>query len=725
MNPATLCTALLTLTLTGYAFGDINISQSDADSKTTYQTTGSSQTYQLTESVTFQGYEETRGYGVSNGMIFWSNRSNVPHTVTMQGDGQAALDLIFDSNNLFYEGTTDTYASTTGGAFHACYATFKDLDTVQFSNNKHYNEILGDNENSRVTYGGSFGIYDMILDNVKEFVVTGNTASGRDMVVGGGGFFEGITTGASGTGNITVTNNKILLQVLGTYGMGGGIGNNDGGSSDEFYNAGHITFANNTITYADVIADTKTYATQMQGGALKDTNAKFKNTLNIRFTDNLIDGSTQDHDVKAYGGGISTASAQFMGITSEDSNPAVLFSGNRVLRNHNQSGSLAAGGAIDAWLLLVEGSGDVLFENNSATDKGGAVYLNMSSTGYTSYLYADNGDITFKGNTDSLGASNERNTGIANAIHAAVRSGKQMGVDLNANEGRSIYFYDRITSASVNKDEFTININNDSDEKYQGTVVFSGKHVKDTLRGSEATADYDARVEASKRSDVNATINLIAGKLRLEEGVTLGRRYDAANDAAGTGALFSMTGGILDISGTELNGASVLGANLIEIRGGVIMAGDKAAFVANDIDFSQGVTFDLAYYIEGNTMHDLAGLQLNAETLTLGGMLTIADTTGSYYDNAFWGEDRAFVLFDSSLVTGSLMGNFDGIQSALAGGDTIGSTHAFEGVWSSGWEGDKFVAYWTTLSPIPEPASSGLALAGLALFTLARRRKQH
>lgn len=719
MKPTTFCLALLALT--GHAMADISISQSDANANTKYKA-GANNTYIFTEDVTFQGYEETRPQGYSDALIFWGDRGSSTPNSTFQGDASASYNLVFDSNRLTYEGEARDTGPTTGGVLYATYATFKDFNTVEFSNNLHQNNLtFGAETTQTVAHGGSFGVYRLTLDNVGHFVVSGNTASGTDIVIGGGGHFNEFKTGASGTGDITVSNNRIELQSLGGYAQGGGFGNNNGGSSDEFYNIGRMTFEGNVVTYSDTIARDTGYATSMHGGAIKSTNAKFKNTLNLRFTGNIVDGSTQNHDVRALGGGISSASAQFMSITSADAGPAILFSENRVLRNTAQINSWARGGAIECALLLIEGSGDTLFENNSATDNGGAIHLSMlSGNAYTSYLYADNGDITFKGNTDSLGVSNERNSGIANAIHAGVTGTKTMGIDMNADTGRSIYFYDRITSSSLAKENLVLNINNDTEGDYDGKVVFSGKHAAATLAGSEASGDFNDRVAASKKSDVNAQINLHKGTLRIEEGATLGRRYDAANDAAGTGAQFTMTGGVLDISGSALNGTGILAAALIEIKGGTIMAGEYAAFEANVIDMSEGAAFDLAYYFAGGAMQDL-GLALDAETLTLGGMLTIADTGAGYYNSAFWGSDRSFTLFDSTDVD-SVTGSFTGIQSAVAGSDTIDSSHAYEGVWSTGWEGNRFVAYWTTLTPIPEPASSGLALLGLAAFAYSRRR---
>ncbi|WP_100934809.1 polymorphic outer membrane protein middle domain-containing protein [Candidatus Chlamydia corallus] len=189
------------------------------------------------------------------------------------------------------------------------------------------------------------------------------------------------------------------------------------------------------------------------------------------------------------------------------STPTLTLSGNKIL-TFIENSSIAEGGAIYAHSLVLSAGGPTLFRNNkcgnTAAGKGGAIAI--PDNGSLS-LSADQGDITFLGNT--LTTTNppppERN--------ALYLGSSAKFTNLRAAKGRSIFFYDPITShATGSTDTLTINQPDSSSLlDYSGTIVFSG----------EKLSEDETKVAANLSTTLKQPLILASGTLALKGNVQL------------------------------------------------------------------------------------------------------------------------------------------------------------------------------------------------------------
>jgi len=126
-----------------------------------------------------------------------------------------------------------------------------------------------------------------------------------------------------------------------------------------------------------------------------------------------------------------------------------MFSGNKA----------NVGGAIGGYVNITGGTN--MFYGNVANNTGGAISSWTDGT-----FRATDGDLTFRGNRDGVGTDRAK----ANAIYLANNSNNGT-LALAAEEGRSIYFHDPVTSNSYNQ-SLAININHQATDT--GRVVFDG-----------------------------------------------------------------------------------------------------------------------------------------------------------------------------------------------------------------------------------------------------------
>ncbi|QVE48830.1 polymorphic outer membrane protein middle domain-containing protein [Chlamydia crocodili] len=204
-------------------------------------------------------------------------------------------------------------------------------------------------------------------------------------------------------------------------------------------------------------------------------------------------------------------------------NDSLTFSGNS---------SDKCGGAIYAHDLIITATGQTLFTNNTAKEKGGAIAI---ADGGTIYLSAEGGDIIFEGNTA------KDNTPNAIDLGSTAKFG-----DLCALKGRSIIFYDPITSNGTDvSDKLIINgpVTQPAPSRggsstptvrsaaavqpvprlYEGTIVFSGK--------KQNTSKTKALTNASS---LKQPVELAAGTLVLEDGALFSAKSFSQKDTTST-----------------------------------------------------------------------------------------------------------------------------------------------------------------------------------------------
>lgn len=621
------------------------------------------------QSITFTGGHELNidNYGAKWAVILSEN-------VTFQDIGN----LAFSNNASNMTGTDALYGA---GAIAA-------NDTVSFSSTG----ALTFNNNSVSADGGASGgaIY---ASGGASFSNTGAISfSGNSAMTHGGAIYTGGTTGSlifsDIAENISFTGN--------TAGENGGAINNDY-ETVEWSNVGHVTFSENiaeagaggaiwsggdvTVNTAASFSMAGNEARDGSGGAIySDGNVSFSGVDSLTFSGNHAYTS---------GGAIGA----YEDITVSDSGTAS-FSGNTAYE----------GGALDAYNVVISGNtGTVLFENNSAENAGGAI--NVQGGGSVA-LTADQADIIFRGNT-------ALNGDIYNAIH--FNDGSM--ASFNAADNRRVLFEDGLSS----QDESVVDISINDAAGSGGTVAMSG---------------------ANSQSDIRANTTVYGGTFSVTNGASYGyRSADWSTEEARTS--FTVSGGTLHIGeqstlnaadvsledGTQLSvmGTGSLNADTLTLGNNVSILGTgegSFSMAANAIDMSNGITIDLS-------RGSMVGLELHADTLTLGGTLTLGDDQVDY-TAAIWQSDQSYLVMDASGVT-SMDGTFSEILSSLSNSSTItvgnlgleGYDPDLElGRWELRWDdGNALHLDWISNGlVVPEPSTSLLLLLAAGGLLAVRKR---
>ncbi len=623
----------------------------------------------LVQSITFTGDHKINmdNYGAKWAVILSEN-------VTFQDIGN----LAFSNNAANMAGTDAVYGA---GAIAA-------NDTVSFSSTG----ALTFNNNSVSADGGASGgaIY---ASGGASFSNTGAISfSGNSAMTHGGAIYTGGTTGSlifsDIAENISFTGN--------TAGENGGAINNDY-ETVEWSNVGHVTFSENiaeagaggaiwsggdvTVNTAASFSMTGNEARDGSGGAIySDGNVSFSGVDSLTFSGNHA--YTSGGAIGAYGD-----------ITVSDSGTAS-FSGNTAYE----------GGALDAYNVVISGNtGTVLFENNSAENAGGAI--NVQGGGSIA-LTADQADIIFRGNT-------ALNGDIYNAIH--FNDGSM--ASFNAADNRRVLFEDGLSS----QDESVVDISINDAAGSGGTVAMSG---------------------ANSQSGIRANTTVYGGTFSVNNGASYGyRSADWSTEEARTS--FTVSGGTLHIGeqstlnaadvsledGTQLSvmGTGSLNADTLTLGNNVSILGTgegSFSMAANAIDISNGITIDLS-------RGSMVGLELHADTLTLGGTLTLGDDQVDY-TAAIWQSDQSYLVMDASGVT-SMDGTFSEILSSLSNSSTItvgnlgleGYDPDLElGRWELRWDdGNALHLDWISNGlVVPEPSTSLLLLLAAGGLLAVRKR---
>ncbi|AAP05030.1 polymorphic outer membrane protein middle domain-containing protein [Chlamydia caviae] len=185
-------------------------------------------------------------------------------------------------------------------------------------------------------------------------------------------------------------------------------------------------------------------------------------------------------------------------------NSSLTFSRNRKVTFSNNT-SVNGGGAIYTQHLRIIAAGPTLFTNNMSSGDvnsrpgGGAIAI--AKDGELS-LFAEDGDITFSGNLTSRGRHFEKN-----AIH--LENDAYISY-ITAKEGRSVTFYDAITSTNASTVPLLINQLTDG-TTHKGSVVLSAK---------DCVASCSSLI-STNMSRIAQDIILAGGSLNLNSGVIL------------------------------------------------------------------------------------------------------------------------------------------------------------------------------------------------------------
>lgn len=570
------------------------LTQSNADAHKVYsQDTYESYNLTIGENITFTGYSittpitkiKTDGFGKKsayedrgNIFRFWGSENGPINT--FKGDALRSYSVFFSNNTVEFLTTPpplpanvedERWFKAQGGVGNFVNMTFSNLAALSFSNNKMVSNLKGLVNDSHgwagVAAGGALYSSDVLhFRNIGSLLFEGNVVAGNDDARGGAIYiaFDGTRNDPnncpriSNINFVSFDNNKALATSSKTEVVRGGA--LYAVTHIIFEDIGELSFTRNIVGYnGDAgMQDGGPKGKDMvgYGGSIFSQTMKIHRVGKFIMKDNAIDLRNDNiNGIKlvARGGAISCTELilnEVRNVTENREELAIIFENNRVLVDHDPATDMqrVAGGSIDCKYLNINNSGHILFKNNYTTGFGGAVCFSYpGKTGVVDNIFAKYGDLTFVGNTHRLATNNERNSGIANSVYFDDAGTNNVRITcFAADSGRSIFFYDAIDSNEVDSSNLKLSF---GAEGYAGSVVFSGEKVVETLAGSEASLDYDDRVEASKQSAINAEMSLVNGSLILREGVTLGKLASAGE----TGSTFSHTGrGTIDISNSTL-----------------------------------------------------------------------------------------------------------------------------------------------------------------------------
>lgn len=599
----------------------------------------------LSENVTFRD--------IGN-LTFSNNSANMANTDALYGAGAiSANDTVTFSNTgalTFNNNSVQTNdGASVGGAIHAFGSVlFTHTGAISFSGNSAVNH------GGAIHTGGTTG--SLVFSEIAEDITfTGNTAGDN----GGAISNDDQTVEWSNVGNVSFSSNTAEA------GDGGGI-----------WSGGDVT-----VNTAASFSMTDNHAGNGSGGAIYSSG-----NVSFSMVDSLI---FSGNNAYASGGAVYT-----YGDLSISDSGSVTFSGNTAYE----------GGAMDAYNVTISGNtGTVLFENNSAENTGGAIYM---EAGGSLSLSADQGNIIFRGNTAQGG-------GIYNAIHFT----ESNMASFNAGEGHQILFEDGLSSKDGNMAEISVNDAGGA----SGTVSMSGANSQSDLRANTTVyggtfsvtngASYGYRSADWSTEEERTSFTVRGGKLHLGEQSVL----NAADIRLEDGTQLSVAG-----TGSLNADTLTLGNNVSIIGTGT----GNFSMTANAINISNGITIDLS-------RGSLTGLELHAETLTLGGTLTLGDDMVDY-TSAVWQSDQSYLIMDASGVT-NLNGSFADVLSALSNSSTI----TVGNLGLEGYDPSLELGHWELRRDdanalhldwisnglvVPEPASSILLLLAAGGMLAIRKR---
>ena len=610
------------------------------------------------------------------------NPSTAAHSVlTINGNGNRitrAGNYVVHYDNTSVNGNSITFSNLTfGQTASSSLAIFDNDATTARTLNIHLNNVTF-NGLTGAGYGGSV------------FLMYPNTAPNNNVVMN--------VTAGTGANGVVMSNNSRTGDSGGVVGMYSGLLNFYGdytfnsNSTGNYGGAIAMYQTNGVMTFNGAAAFNNNFATNYFGGAVDIWGGSSTLTFNgpTTFTGNrVVSPQTEDGNPRggainigytaptiagqpalvqfnnnvtfdgnyvvstgaggyAYGGAISAygngASYNYQYIF----NNAAIFQNNYVVKAGTGVGT-GNGGAIyyDASGALVSLTSGTQFLDNYASTNGGAIYLQSG----TISLNALTNNILFEGNRRgiSFGASGTYapipGTGTPNAIFL----GSSGNLNLNANAGYQIQFYDPISSTAGS----TVTVTKSGN----GEAIFYGDNG--------ASTTYDSTIQA------NTTVN--GGYFTLADGVNYGIATSGAFIVTtGTGTQGTVQGGnnssLRALTLTVQNGGTVgvtggifsLNVPTINVQSGGRFGGNGTLAATSNINIA-GTT--IANINAGNTLN-IAGHLAGSGGITAqgGGVLDLSNPSNSYTgattvaagSTLMGGVANAFATSGSVAVNGTL-----------------------------------------------------------------------
>ncbi|MBI1312273.1 hypothetical protein GC176_13370, partial [bacterium] len=510
----------------------------------------------------------------------------------------------------------------------------------------------------------------LLVTEVETLNITGGTIANNDATggVGGGALIVNSTSGTDTTamltgvafggntaddggglyldGGATATLDGVTIQSNTVTGQGGGL----------FNNGGTVTIQNSSLVddnEAQVVADAA-------GGGIYNTNG---GTLTV--TSSTI---TNNRATDGWGGGIEHDATTLLTLTSVtlDGNTAVAGGGLDVdvtgdvnITGGSVSGNMATaddGGGI----YYGDGSGGTLtidgttIDGNTADGNGGGIYANDD-------VVLQNG-VTITNNTATNGdGGGVYNDGASLTVDASSIGTTGNGNDATAGSGGGIYNTGDLTLQNL------ANVSANTAGTNGGGLYLDG--ASGTISISDTDIDGNTASGAASTNGGGGVFN-DGLTLTLDNTVTI--TNNQADGAAGSGGgLFNNTGGVLNLTGTLIDGNSAnrAGGGIEDNSGaGLGVTLTNVTLTNNDVDGGAGspnpgnggglhVTGAGDVLIDGGTITGNDAREEGGGLWIGTGILTISDTSGS-------------VLIDGNTASGNSMDQGGG-GIFSAGGDVV------------------------------------------------------
>ncbi|NML34290.1 autotransporter domain-containing protein [Paraburkholderia antibiotica] len=624
-----------------------------------------------------------------------SMNSAAKSTLSLDGNGNA---ITRGGNQVFnltsaVDGNSITLSNLTlGQTANSAYGVFYDNGGTHTSN------IYLNN----VTFDGLQGAYGNV------FYMSGTTGSTFMNVTAGTGangavFSNNVSTGDGGGvislygGNMTF-NGDYTFDSNTTDNYGGAIAmyqntgvltfngntvfNNNsarnyfGGAIDIWGGASTLTFNGDTTFTGNHVVTSSTGAGNPRGGAINigylspgSGASVVEFNAPVVFDGNYVvstgaGGSAYGGAISAYGNG-SSYNYQYL------FNAAAIFRNNYAIKAGSGSGA-GNGGAIyyDSSAALVSLSSGSQFLDNYASTNGGAIYLQSGTVA----LNALNDNIVFQGNKQGVQFDSSyapiAGTGTPNAIYL----GSSGTLNLNANAGYQILFYDPVGSIAGS----TVTVNKTG----AGEVVFYGDNG--------ATTNYDSAIQANTSvqggtfvladgvnygSTSGGTFTITTGT-DTDGSATAGTLVGNDNTSVRAQTLNLQTGGTIDVAG----GLFTLDAANINVQDGGQIAGSGTLASTGNITLGGNAIMNVD---AGKTLN-VTGLLAGSGGLTAqgGGMLELSNGGNSYTgattisagSTLLGGVANAFAASSAVEVDGTLdlsQNNLDQTANGLSGTGSV------------------------------------------------------
>lgn len=445
------------------------------------------------------------------------------------------------------------------------------------------------------------------------------------------------------------------------------------------------------------IADTQIIA---KGGAISIENGDAE-IVGTTFTGNYVEAASKSQLITSASGG-----ALFMANNDLSYIDDCTFTGNYVQSTTSANDKLTAafGGAVYTTSGVIKNSS---FFNNytssATTSQGGAIYLAPLNGHFSLDIIADIKQSIFRGNKMNVSSVNMGglpDDGTANALYidAADLSGANSTLDFRAVYGLGVQLYDPIIVNAHSVDASAIvelSFNRPGGEKdpvYDGAIIFHGdseiaENRVSTLSSSVAMRQYDGEVHIINRA-------------------VLGAAHGNADTPAIGARSYDMDKGLMQITeGGHLMANDMRFGQIGQENGAIctFRNGTGAQITAQTISITNGLTVDFQPFLDS---HD-SGTTINTDTLSLGGLLQVADKSAGYlefYLNKRWAENQRYLVFSlSDNALNGKEGDFSSIISAQAGSDLVTEAYGHRGKWRMEWVGNDLFAVWEAEQSIVPP----------------------